>query len=208
MLRLRFCLLLTMLILVFAACNRPAKPDDGNKANGANRPPSSTATPVKTTPTTDNTAIETIYTELDGKGCKTVNLNEEIGASDTVCEGLAGYKLSVEDFDARMDLTVIDPAGKKYKLDFAEKTGEASFSAIANKVEWRVIKNNGKVVPVGLIVRWNASNPEDSQKTTSYLMVSKITEKESCVVGVIKPSATANEEARKLADIATTKPCL
>jgi hypothetical protein len=57
-------------------------------------------------------------------------------------------------------------------------------------------------------VRFNASeNPEHPEKTTSYLVVSKITAKQICVTDVIKPQANANELARRLADQSGNKAC-
>ena len=70
-------------------------------------------------------------------------------------------------------------------------------------------RQKGKLVPVALIVRYNASeNPEDSNKTTSYLAVAKITAEEICVTDKISPGASANEDAQRAADAATTKACL
>jgi hypothetical protein len=68
---------------------------------------------------------------------------------------------------------------------------------------------NGKRFPVALIIRYNASeDPEQPNKLSSYLAVSKITPTEICVTDKILPGPKANEEARRAADAATTKPCL
>ncbi len=62
-------------------------------------------------------------------------------------------------------------------------------------------------VPVALIVRFNVADIEDSTKSTSYLMVSKISKTAACVTDVVQPGANQNETARTLADAASTKPC-
>jgi hypothetical protein len=68
---------------------------------------------------------------------------------------------------------------------------------------------NGKLVPVALIVRYNASeDPETPNKTMSYLAVAKITPTTICVTERISPGPKANEDARRAADVASTKPCL
>jgi hypothetical protein len=60
-----------------------------------------------------------------------------------------------------------------------------------------------------LIVRFNASeDPEQPDKLTSYLAVSKITSDAVCVTAKIQPGASANENARRAADEAAAKPCL
>jgi hypothetical protein len=83
------------------------------------------------------------------------------------------------------------------------------FSSVGQRAEWRITTKNGKQVPIAVIVRFNVSeNPEDSSKITSYLVVAKITPQKICVTDKIAASATANEEARKAADVSAHKPCL
>ena len=45
-------------------------------------------------------------------------------------------------------------------------------------------------------------------RTIKYLVVTKITSTEICVTEKISSSPTANEDARRAADAASTKPCL
>jgi hypothetical protein len=80
---------------------------------------------------------------------------------------------------------------------------------VGPKAEWRLVTQNRKLVPVALIVRYNASeDPESPNKITSYLAVAKITQIEICVTDKISPGPNANEDARRAADAASTKPCL
>ncbi len=70
-------------------------------------------------------------------------------------------------------------------------------------------KQSGKLTPIALIVRFNASeDPGNPNKQSSYLAVSKIGADGVCVTAKIPPGAGANDEARKAADEASTKPCL
>ena len=70
-------------------------------------------------------------------------------------------------------------------------------------------KQDKKLVPVALIIRYNANeDPESPNKQTSYLAVTKITDSEICVTDKISPGANANEDARRAADAAVNKPCL
>lgn len=151
---------------------------------------------------------ESVYTSLAAKNCKTIKVYKEAEGSVQSCAGIAGYKLLVEEGDLRQSITIVAPNGKKSPLDYWQViTG--GFSTVGEKAEWRVVKSNGKITPVALIVRVNASeNPEDSTKITSYLAVAKITAQKSCVTDKIKPSATQNEEARRAADSSATKTCL
>ena len=79
---------------------------------------------------------------------------------------------------------------------------------LGEKAEWRVKRQNGKTIPVALIVRYNVANPEDSAKGSSYLAVAKITAAKICVTDKIAPGANANVAARLAADNAGMKPCL
>ena len=83
------------------------------------------------------------------------------------------------------------------------------FSSLGPKAEWRMALQNRKLKPVALILRYNANeDPESSTKVTSYLAVAKITPTEVCVTDKISPGPNANEDARRAADAASTKPCL
>jgi hypothetical protein len=150
-----------------------------------------------------------VYTNLDAKFCKTLKSDSsEAGEYVGRCRGTAGYSLLVEEGDLRQNITVVTPRGAKHSLDLWVVVSPA-FSSLGPKAEWRITTVNKKTTPSAFIVRYNASedtmNPE---KTTSYLVVTKITPNEICVTDRISPGPKANEEARRLADESTTKPCL
>ena len=152
--------------------------------------------------------IESVYTNLNTKDCKTLEQSEEgAGSYRGECPGIAGFKLQVTEGDIRQSIDVVAPNKKKFELDLTGNVSTA-FSSVGEKAEWRVTRKGKTVVPQALIVRYNASeNPDDSSKLTSYLVVAKITKTEICVTDVVKPGANANEEARKLADASAAKPC-
>ena len=61
----------------------------------------------------------------------------------------------------------------------------------------------------GMIVRLEVSNNEENlEATTSFLVVSKITSDEICVIGKILPQDKQNEVARKMLDNSENLPCL
>ncbi len=140
---------------------------------------------------------------MEDKKCRTIESDTDgTGWYRGLCAGVAGYRLELTESDLRQSITVVSPAKKKYGLGFTKITG--AFSSVGAKAEWRL---KGKT-PIALIVRFDASeNPEDATKTTSYLIVSKITKTQACVTDVVKPIANQNAEAQKLADVSQTKPC-
>ena len=153
-------------------------------------------------------ALRSVYTSLGARECKTISTHEEGAQSTQRCPGVGGYGLLVDDFDSRMDVTVVAPGGKKYGLKYGQVI-TTGFSGVGEKAEWRVKRQGKREVPVALIVRLNAS--EDGahpEKTTSYLVVAKITPGQICVTDRIVPGADANAEARRAADTAASRPCI
>ena len=153
-------------------------------------------------------ANDSVYTSLSTKACRTIRSTSTEGGSYVgICPGVGGYKLQSEEGDLRQNIQVITPSGKKHSLELWNVIG-SGFSALGEKAEWRVKRQNGKIIPIALIVRYNVANPEDSTKGTSWLAVAKITAAKICITEKIAPGTNANVAARNAADNAGTKPCL
>jgi hypothetical protein len=150
-----------------------------------------------------------VYTPLGDKQCRTIKSHEAgDDGFEARCRGTAGYTLLLSEGDLRQNITVITPQGAKHSLELWDVVS-GGFSSVGPKAEWRLATQNKKSVPVALILRYNASeDPDKPNKITSYLAVAKITPTEICVVDKILPGATANEDARRAADAASTKSCL
>lgn len=150
-----------------------------------------------------------VYTPLSEKQCRTIKSpHPQTGDYEGRCRGTAGYTLIVTEGDLRQNITVVTPKGAKHSLELWDVISSA-FSSVGPKAEWRMAKQNGKLAPVALIIRYNANEDlESPNKQSSYLAVTKITPSEICVTDKIMPGANANEEARRAADTAATKPCL
>ena len=146
-----------------------------------------------------------VYTSLGEKQCRP--LKSAMDGDDGYegrCRGAAGYTLLLSEGDLRQNITVVTPQGTKHSLDlWAVISG--GFSSVGPKAEWRMAKQK----PKALIIRYNASeDPNQPNKLTSYLAVTKITTSEICVTDKILPGAKANEDARRAADESANKPCL
>lgn len=152
----------------------------------------------------DAQQVTSVYTDLDDKKCKTLELTEDEGGSyKGECKGVAGYKLHLIEGDLRQTVTIIDPRGKEHPLEFWNLTG--AFSAVGETAEWRM---RGKK-PIALIVRLNVNQyGEDEQTTKGYLVVAKITQASTCVTHFVPPTRSHNYEARQAADKAAASPCL
>lgn len=144
---------------------------------------------------------KSVYTPLTNEKCK-VKFDSQIpGNMSGVCAGAGEYKLMIYDDDARMSLGVVSPDNQVSDLNLWGHFG--NFSYLGEQAEWR-LKNN---VPVALIVRYKVSDRGDGKTPSSYLIITKISPTDSCVVGMIKPGKNQNALARQMADTAQKKPC-
>ncbi|HEX8708360.1 MAG TPA: hypothetical protein VF723_08980 [Pyrinomonadaceae bacterium] len=153
-------------------------------------------------------AIQSVYTDSRGKQCRTLERDDDAaGYLLQQCPGVAGYKVQVMSGDDRQNIIVVKPDGSKHELNFGQ-IGGGGFSDVGAKVEWRVARQRGRLVPIALIVRFNISEDSSNpQKITSYLTVTKITPRKICLIDTVHPGPNANEEARRLADGSASKPC-
>ena len=150
-----------------------------------------------------------VYTPLAEKQCKAIKgPDPQTNDYEGHCRGVAGYTLIVTEGDLRQNVIVVTPRGAKHSLDLWDVIS-GGFSSVGAKAEWRMVHQNKKLVPVALIIRYNANeDPESPNNQSSYLAVTKITESEICVTDKIMPGPKANEEARVAGDAAANKPCL
>jgi hypothetical protein len=124
--------------------------------------------------TTVGQTNSSVYTPLAEKQCRNVkSANSETGDYEGYCRGVAGYTLLITEGDLRQNVTVVTPQGAKHSLDLWDVIS-GGFSTVGPKAEWRMAKQNGKLLPVALIVRYNASeDPAQPNKLSSYLAVTR-----------------------------------
>ena len=146
-----------------------------------------------------------VYTPIGDKQCRMIKSHEAgDDGFEARCRGAAGYDLLLSEGDLRQNIVVVTPKGVEHSLELWSVVS-SGFSSVGPKAEWRL----ARAKPVALILRYNTSeDAEAPNKNTSYLAVAKITATEICVTDKISPGPTANEDARRAADAASTKPCL
>jgi hypothetical protein len=146
-----------------------------------------------------------VYTSIGDKQCRQIKSHEAgDDGFEARCRGAAGYNLLLSEGDLRQNIVVVTPKGVEHSLELWSVVS-SGFSSVGPKAEWRL----AGAKPVALILRYNTSeDAEAPNKNTSYLAVAKITATEICVTDKISPGPTANEDARRAADAAPTKPCL
>jgi hypothetical protein len=123
---------------------------------------------------------KSVYTSTGA--CKTIrSTSDGPGSYVGECPGIGGYKIRLIEGDLRQTIDIITPAKKRFELNFWNIY--SSFSSVGERIEWRL---KGKQ-PIAFITRFNVADPEDSQKNTSYLLVSRVGPILSCVTDVVPP---------------------
>ena len=157
-----------------------------------------------------NSRMQSLYTSLNVRFC--TQALDESDPNETpywICAGVAGYLLQIRQVESgRVSINVVNPAKQKFPLNY-EDVVTRSMTSLEDKAEWRVRTQNGKPVPVALIVRVMArENRENPEKVTNiYLAVAKIAADGACVTDTIRQGSKSATEVRILADSAATRPC-
>jgi hypothetical protein len=144
------------------------------------------------------------YTSIDQKDC--ITLDSDNMGSVQECESFSDIGVKVIEGDIRQSI-ILTRNSKEYDLAFWS-TISSAFSSLGLKVEWR--HKHGKPEKLkGMIVRFEVSDNYDNlDKVFSYLIVSKITKDEICVVAKVLPQRKQNEIAREILDVKEELPCL
>lgn len=154
-----------------------------------------------------NDKFESAYTSIEN--CKLIETYEMNMGVALSCESYGNMEVEVSEYDIRTNM-ILHRDNKEYSLKFSS-TVSASFSSLGKKIEWRYLKGKAKN-PIAMITRLDVSEynqkTEMNDKDVSYLVISKITKDDICVVGKILPQKSQNILARKMADKARSMPCL
>jgi hypothetical protein len=140
-----------------------------------------------------NTSVYTKY-NLDKCPKLDVGNTEEGDSGSWLCKGYGNLKI----YFAEGDLRDMVAFGKSPKDHCAAHQTFSGFNSVKSTIEWRL--NKGK--PIAAIQRWTVSyDPEDSAKTKTWLVVTRIESGNSCHMAVIEGALpNANIKAREIAD--------
>ena len=151
-----------------------------------------------------NQKFTSSYTSIAEKDCLTLD-SDDLGSIQE-CESFYNIKVRVIEGDIRQGIT-LTYKDKEYSLNFQSNVSPF-FSTLASKIEWRHEVDNIDNIK-GMIVRLDVNDKSDSfDKKTSFLIVTKITEDNICVIGRILPQNRQNEVARKMLEKSKNMPCL
>ena len=129
-------------------------------------------------------AATSLYTDLYGKACKTLETDKGSGAATRLCKGVGGYSLMVHEANAQTSIDIVTPASAVYPLEFWEVV-TPGLSSVGRKAEWRMENRGGKLVPTALLVRLDTASEETSGpriKPGGIITASRIMRDGACVV--------------------------
>ncbi len=156
-----------------------------------------------------------VYSSIKFEDCVAVNASyllpkgeAEIDYYEGVCPSFAGYQLGVAGGDLRYAVT-LSYQGTEIELPIL-----LQFHDTSELVEWRFTRTKtneetNKVVFSSLIYRLNVSEYLESGEINnkSKLVVVRLNQEKSCVIGILDNQAQMNEKARSIADN-NNAPCL
>jgi len=150
--------------------------------------------------------FESSYTSIAAKDCTLKDSNPVLEYASQHCKGFGTIDVNVIEEDARQTIN-LNRNGREYPLNFLT----LGLSKLGTTIEWRHNKGEPDNI-AGMIVRLNISEQENNStdKAISYLMVSKVTADEICVVGKVRPLSKGqqNKQARLMAEESAHMPCL
>ena len=103
-------------------------------------------------------AATSLYSDLYGKSCRIVERDKGSGASTRRCAGVGGFSLLVHEANAQTSVDIVTPGRAVFPLEYWEVV-TPGLAHVGRKAEWRVELRNGRLVPTGLLVRLDTSNP-------------------------------------------------
>jgi len=144
------------------------------------------------------------YTSIEERDCTTLD-SDNIGSVQE-CESFENIGVKVVVGDSRESI-ILTRKEREYDLELLS-TFKNIFSSFGSTLEWRHELINSKNIK-GLIIPLNMSDDsENLDKTSTYLVVAKITTDKICVVAKIAPQKEQDEIAREILDTDEGLPCL
>ncbi|MGE0765301.1 MAG: hypothetical protein AB7L90_02455 [Hyphomicrobiaceae bacterium] len=142
----------------------------------------------------DANPLKSLYTTIDLAECR--QTSKRPGGGAWLCKGLDGYPVYIAEEDRR---TFVSVGRQPQKRRAARQTLGAFNSLFQGKshratLEWRFVRQDGKVQPFATIQRYFTNNDSGSGEV---LVVTKVTRDEDCHVAHI--DALANPQAIALA---------
>lgn len=189
------------IVVMLAACSKPSDPQVGSSAERtaeavgavASAGPE-TAAPAPTSAAPDGPVSQ--YTSF--RHCKVIADGNGEDWSTSRCQGLGGYTLQLNYFDARESLDVMR-GGKVIGEIKLWLRGGGGFNALGDAVEWRGTMQGGAFVPRALIVRNNVVR-DSAQPDRSVGVLEVVDLERGCLAGSIEPQANQNQAARAIVD--------
>jgi hypothetical protein len=151
-----------------------------------------------------------LYSDLYGKQCRTVETDPGSGATSRLCKGVGGYSLLVHEARGQTSVDIVTSGGAVYSLDYWEVV-TPGLSRVGRKAEWRVEKRAGRVVPTALLVRLDITNEQTQGPRVApgmLLAAARIDTDGACVVYQGDGNGKGSDDAARKAVALQGSKCL
>ena len=149
--------------------------------------------------------VSSARTDLSGSACATIKSSVEEDWATFSCPAPEGYGLQVDGDDGRYTVTLIDPDGTEHPQDYWWVVTRG-FSSLGAQAEWRLEDGRPTALIVPVLAEENTS--DGSTREVPYLVVSKVTADETCVIDRVGPGPDQRARARAAADGGAEADCL
>lgn len=150
--------------------------------------------------------IESVYTDFDPAQCMAFasGAPEEGEPRQAVCPGYGGYPVLLQTIEDNNSIYFGFPPDGPLVSRWASFMDAGTPHKV---IEWRVLRKEGRKVPLATIQRWSVAVPE-RENPVEVLVVNRvglIEQWRGCIVGYVVATGNpgANEAARRVADAAT-----
>jgi hypothetical protein len=140
--------------------------------------------------------FDSAYTKIDLDDCTPFE-TYELGQS-WACSGYEDFPLYVAEDDLRMFVSY----GPRSPDEVAARQTLPAFNTINETLEWRLVREGGRLVPFATILRFFTQVGDGSEPDGQILVVTKLEEGNTCHVAYVDARLTknANVVARQFAD--------
>ncbi len=152
-----------------------------------------------------DSVYDSSFSSISQKDCQILE-SDNLGSIEE-CESFAGMKVVVIEGDTKQGI-VLTRDNKRYELDFGSLVTQG-FITLHSDLEW-VYRREEFDNPIAMILRLEVDDDSDDthEKVIPYSLVSKITEKDICIVAKVETDDSKDKLVRDIAQKANSMPCI
>ena len=144
-----------------------------------------------------------VNTELSGKDCKPANEPDDLEAR--ICKGVEGYSLLVKGDNAKPEIFLIAPDGKRSAIEYWD-TNDPGFRDTGYFVSWTVENDLKKTISITFHL--DIAPKPDYGVFGGYNSIARVFPGPVCIVGSVPAGSTSAMDSHNIASTPAGRPCL